>query len=62
MSRKTIIGQLKAAYGVMLHITDRTPVAQLVEHRAVMRDVAGSNPDQINAHDLKVTYEKVLPL
>ena len=34
-----------------------------VEHRAVvMREVAGSNPGQINTHDLKITEEKVLPL
>ena len=41
---------------------DRDPVAQLVEHRAVMREVAGSNPDLINTQDLKITEEKVLPL
>ena len=40
----------------------RAPVAQLVEHRAVMREVAGSNPGRINTQDLKITEEKVLPL
>ena len=38
-----------------------SPVAQLVEHWAVMREVAGSNPSQINTLDLKITEEKVLP-
>ena len=37
-------------------------VTQLVEHRAVMREVSGSNPGQINTRDLKITEEKVLPL
>ena len=37
-------------------------MAQLVEHRAVTREVAGSSPGQINAQDLKITEEKVLPL
>ena len=32
----------------------RAPVAQLVEHRAVMREVAGSNPGRINTQDLKL--------
>ena len=40
----------------------RAPVAQLVEHRAVMREVAGSNPGRINTQYLKITEEKVLPL
>ena len=40
----------------------RAPVAQLVEHRAVMQEVAGSNPGRINTQDLKITEEKVLPL
>ena len=40
----------------------RAPVAQLVEHRAVTREVAGSNPGRINIQDLKITEEKVLPL
>ena len=40
----------------------RTPVAQLVEHRLVMREVEGSNPSRINTQDLKITEEKVLPL
>ena len=39
----------------------RTRVAQgLDEYRAVMREVAGSNPDRINTEDL--TEEKELPL
>ena len=41
---------------------DRAPVAQLVERPAVTREVAGSNPGQINTQDLKITEEKVLPL
>ena len=40
---------------------NRAPVAQLVEHRAVMREVVGSNPSWINTQDLKITEEKVLP-
>ena len=28
-------------------VTDRAPVAQLVEHRAVTREIAGSNPGRI---------------
>ena len=40
----------------------RAPVAQLFERRAVMREVAGSNPGRINTQDLKITQEKVLPL
>ena len=38
------------------------PVAQLVEHWAVMREVAGSNPSRMNTQDLKIAEEKVLPL
>ena len=34
------------------------PVAQLVEHRAVIREVEGSNPGRINTQDLKITEEK----
>ena len=37
-------------------------MAQLVEHRAVMREVAGLNRGQINTQDLTITEEKVLPL
>ena len=33
-------------------------MAQLVEHRAVMREVAGSNPGRINSRDLKISDEK----
>ena len=40
----------------------RSPVAQLVERRAVTREVAGSSPGRINTQDLKITWEKVLPL
>ena len=40
----------------------RSPVAQLVERRAVTRGVAGSSPGRINTQDLKITWEKVLPL
>ena len=43
-------------------VENRAPVAQLVEHQAVMREVAGSNPGPINTQDLKITEEKVLPL
>ena len=48
-----------ASQGRLFH---RAPVAQLVEHRAVTREVAGSNPSRINTQDLKITEEKVLPL
>ena len=41
---------------------DRAPMAQLVEHRAVTREIAGSNPRRINIENLKITEEKVLPL
>ena len=34
----------------------------MVEHRAVMREVPGSNPGRINTQDLEITEEKVLPL
>ena len=37
-------------------------VAQLVEHQAVTREFADSNPGRINTQDLKITEEKVLPL
>ena len=43
-----------------LRTTKEPPVAQLVEHRAAMREVAGSNPGQINIRDVKITEEKVL--
>ena len=41
---------------------NRVPVAQLVEHRAFMQEVAGLNPGRINTQDLNITEEKVLPL
>ena len=34
----------------------------LVEHQAVMWEVVGSNPGQINTQGLKIIEEKVLPL
>ena len=37
-------------------------MAQEVEHRTVMWEVAGSNPGRNNTQDLKITEEKVLPL
>ena len=37
-------------------------MAQLVEHWAVVREVAGSSPGRINTQDLEITEEKVLPL
>ena len=33
-------------------------MAQLVEHRAIMRELLGSNPGRINTQDLKITEEK----
>ena len=39
-----------------------TPVAQVVENRVVLQEVARSNLDLINPQDLKITEEKVLPL
>ena len=38
------------------------PVAQLVEHRAVKREVAGSEPGRVNTQHLTITEEKVLTL
>ena len=40
----------------------RARVAQLVEHRAITREFADSNPGRINTQDHKITEEKVLPL
>ena len=37
-------------------------LAQLVEHRAPVREVVGSNPGRTNTQGLKITKEKVLPL
>ena len=37
-------------------------LAQLVEHRTAVREVAGSNLDRTNTQGLKITEEKVLPL
>ena len=37
-------------------------LAQLVEHRTAVREVAGSNLDRTNSQGLKITEEKVLPL
>ena len=34
-------------------------VAQLVEHWALMQEVAGSNPGQINTLDLQITEENM---
>ena len=41
---------------------NRAPVAQLVEHRAAMREVVSSTPARTNTQGLKITEEKVLPL
>ena len=40
-----------------IQLFQRAPVAQLVEHRAVVLEVVSSN-----TQDLKITEEKVLPL
>ena len=37
-------------------------LAQLVEHRTAVREVAGSNLDRTNTQGLQITEEKVLPL
>ena len=37
-------------------------LAQLVEHRTAVREVAGSSLDRTNTQGLKITEEKVLPL
>ena len=37
-------------------------LAQLVEHRTTVREVAGSNPGRTNTKGLKITKEIVLPL
>ena len=48
-------------FGEGLSVTaDR--LAQLVEHRTAVREVAGSNLDRTNTQGLKITEEKVLPL
>ena len=42
---------------------NRTPVAQLVEHRAIMREIAGEfDSGRTISQGLKITEEKVLPL
>ena len=51
--------EIEVRFEATLH---RAQMAQLVEHGAVMRDVAGSNPGWINNQDLKITEEKGLPL
>ena len=40
----------------------RALVAQVVEHRAAMREVREFDPGRINTQGLKITGEKVLPL
>lgn len=37
-------------------------LAQLLEHRTAVQEVAGSNLGQTNTQGLKVTEENVLPL
>ena len=37
-------------------------LAQLVEHRTAVREVAGSNLGRTNTQSLKITEENVLPL
>ena len=37
-------------------------LAQLVEHRTAVREVAGSNLDRTNTQGLEITEEKLLPL
>ena len=44
---------------ILLRIKHLTPVAQLVEHRAVMQEVMSST---LAGPSLKITEEKVLPL
>ena len=41
---------------------DRAPVAQLIEHRVVTREVVSSTPAGPTLRVLKITDEKVLPL
>ena len=43
-------------------VLHHAPVAQFVEPRAAMQEAAGSNPDWINTHDLKIIEDKVLLL
>ena len=43
-----------------MYTADR--LAQLVEHRTAVREVAGSNLDRTNTQGLKITEEKVLSL
>ena len=37
-------------------------LAQLVEQRTAVREVAGSNLDRTNTHGLYISEEKLLPL
>ena len=41
---------------------NHAPVAQLVEHRAIMREVEGLNLGRINSQDLEIPEKKVMPL
>ena len=47
---------------VVIFYDDRAPVAQLIEHRVVTREVVSSTPAGPTLRVLKITEEKVLPL
>ena len=49
-------------YHSVIHGSTAALLAQLVEHRTAVREVAASNLDRINTQGLIITKEKVLPL
>ena len=49
-------------YHSVIHGSTAALLAQLVEHRTAVREVAASNLDRINTQGLKITEENVLPL
>ena len=48
--------------GIHFLYKNRSPVAQLIEHRVVTREVVSSTPAGPTLRVLKITEEKVLPL
>ena len=48
-------------YQYVLGINSDAPVAQLVEHRAVTREVCEFDSGRTNTQGLKITEEQVLP-
>ena len=65
LRRKAFINFKKSSEssgGTMVLVVLLAPVAQLVEHRAVMRVVVRFDSCLTNTQGLKMTEEKVLPL